>query len=40
VAKARQKVAKARLKGSEGWEIACQPRLNSSINFVICRYFT
>jgi hypothetical protein len=23
------------LKSGEGWEIPCQPRLNSSINFVI-----
>src|SRR6187551_2407343 len=35
VARARQKTAKPRLSDSEGWEIPCQPYLNSSINFVI-----
>src|SRR3954447_14842162 len=35
VASARQKSAKPTLKSSEGWEIPCQPCLNSSINFVI-----
>ena len=35
VASARQNTAKPALKSSEGWEIPCQPRLNSSINFAI-----
>jgi NAD(P)-dependent dehydrogenase (short-subunit alcohol dehydrogenase family) len=35
VAKARQKTAKPAVKNGEGWEIPCQPCLNSSINFVI-----
>src|SRR5438034_1403660 len=35
VDKARQPAAKPVLKSSEGWEIPCQPCLNSSINFVI-----
>ena len=35
VASARQQAAKPALKSSEGWEMPCQPRLNSSINFVI-----
>src|SRR5207237_4019496 len=35
VDKARQPAAKPVLKSSEGWEIPCQPRLNSSINFII-----
>src|ERR1700710_674454 len=35
VANARQNTAKPALKSGEGWEIPCQPRLNSSINFVI-----
>ena len=32
---ARQPAAKTVLKSSEGWEIPCQPFLNSSINFFI-----
>jgi hypothetical protein len=35
VAKARQQIAKPALKSSDGWEVPCQHRLNSSINFVI-----
>src|SRR5260221_2335501 len=35
VASARQKTAKPTLKSGAGWEIPCQPCLNSSINFVI-----
>jgi hypothetical protein len=35
VAKTRQQTAKPMLNGDEGWEIPCQPCLNSSINFVI-----
>ena len=35
VAKTRQQTAKPMLNGGEGWEIPCQPCLNSSINFVI-----
>src|SRR6185503_4500093 len=35
VDKARQPAAKPVLKSSEGWEIPCQPRRNSSINFFI-----
>src|SRR4051812_42088120 len=35
VAKTRQKTAKPAVKSGEGWEIPCQPCLNSSINFVI-----
>jgi hypothetical protein len=35
VAKTRQQIAKPVLNSGEGWEIPCQPRLNSSINFVI-----
>ena len=35
VANARQQTAKPVLKSGEGWEIPCQPCLNSSINFVI-----
>jgi NAD(P)-dependent dehydrogenase (short-subunit alcohol dehydrogenase family) len=35
VAKARQKTANPAVKNGEGWEIPCQPCLNSSINFVI-----
>jgi hypothetical protein len=35
VDKARQPAAKTVLKSSEGWEIPCQPCLNSSINFFI-----
>jgi hypothetical protein len=35
VDKARQPAAKHVLKSSEGWEIPCQPCLNSSINFFI-----
>src|SRR5438093_4864086 len=35
VDKARQPAAKPVLKSSEGWEIPCQPCLNSSINFFI-----
>ena len=32
---ARQEAAKPMLKSGEGWEIPCQPRRNSSINFVM-----
>ena len=35
VDKARQPTAKAVLNSGEGWEIPCQPRRNSSINFFI-----
>ena len=35
VARARQQTAKPVLNSGEGWEIPCQPRRNSSINFVI-----
>jgi hypothetical protein len=35
VDKVRQPAAKHVLKSSEGWEIPCQPCLNSSINFFI-----
>src|ERR1700692_841541 len=35
VAKTRQLPAKPVLNSGEGWEIPCQPRLNSSINFII-----
>src|ERR1700712_4270660 len=35
VASARQNTAKPALKSGEGWEIPCQPCLNSSINFAI-----
>src|SRR5258707_2460329 len=35
VAKTRQQTAKPMLNGGEGWEIPCQPCLNSLINFVI-----
>ncbi|MBW8854091.1 MAG: hypothetical protein JF604_07140 [Bradyrhizobium sp.] len=35
VDKARQPAAKHVLKSSDGWEIPCQPCLNSSINFFI-----
>jgi hypothetical protein len=35
VAKTRQQPAKPALNSGEGWEIPCQPRLNSSINFII-----
>src|SRR5258705_9753119 len=35
VVKARQPATKTVLKSSEGWEIPCQPCLNSSINFFI-----
>src|SRR6202163_4606194 len=35
VARARQKMAKPMLKSGEGWEIPCQPFLNSSINFIM-----
>jgi hypothetical protein len=35
VAKTRQQTAKPMLNGGEGWEIPCQPCLNSSINFAI-----
>src|ERR1700712_2074491 len=35
VASTRQQTAKPVLKSGEGWEIPCQPCLNSSINFVI-----
>src|SRR4051812_27582072 len=35
VASTRQQTAKPVLKSAEGWEIPCQPCLNSSINFVI-----
>ena len=38
VAKARQQAAKPMLKSGEGWEIPCQPCLNSSINFFIVMY--
>jgi hypothetical protein len=33
VAMARQKMANPTPKSGVGWEIPCQPRLNSSINF-------
>src|SRR5882724_7902586 len=35
VAEARQQIAKPMLNSGDGWEIPCQPCLNSSINFVI-----
>src|SRR3954454_23465457 len=35
VASTRQQTAKPALKNGEGWEIPCQPCLNSSINFII-----
>src|ERR1700704_2405752 len=35
VAKTRQQPAKPVPNSGEGWEIPCQPRLNSSINFII-----
>src|SRR4051812_6976236 len=35
VASTRQQAAKPVLKSHEGWEIPCQPCLNSSINFFI-----
>src|SRR5438445_9713284 len=35
VAETRQQIAKPVLNSGEGWEIPCQPCLNSLINFVI-----
>jgi hypothetical protein len=35
VDKARQEAANPMLKSGEGWDVPCQPRRNSSINFTM-----